>query len=198
MVQIDYFFATISPFVYLGGPRVQLVAERNGAEVGFLPIDAPALFPRTGGQVLAERHESRRAYRMQELRRQAAKLGIPLNLRPAHFPVNPAPSSYAVISAARAGGGDIHGLVQGFSRAVWAEDRDISDDAVIRDIMGKNGFDPALADRGMLTAADTYVANLDEAVSRGVFGVPFFIVGDERFWGQDKIDDLDLYLQGQV
>ncbi len=198
MVQIDYFFATISPFVYLGGPRLQSVAERAGAEVRFLPIDAPALFPRTGGQVLAERHESRRDYRMQELRRQAAKLGMPLNLRPAHFPVNPAPSSYAVISAARAGGGDIHGLVHGFGRAVWAEDRDISDDAVIRDILSVNGFDPALADRGMLAAAETYSANLEEAVSRGVFGVPFFIVGNERFWGQDRIEDLDLHLQGKL
>lgn len=198
MVQIDYFFATISPFVYLGGAEFQAVAERHGAEVRFLPLDAPALFPRTGGQVLAERHDSRKAYRLQELRRQASKRGLPLNLKPAFFPVNPAPSSYAVIAAARAGGGDLHGLVQGFGRAVWAEDRNIAEDEVVKDILAAHGFDPGIADRGMLMAAEAYAANLEDAVSRGVFGVPFFIAGEERFWGQDRIADLDLHLAGKL
>ncbi|GHC47342.1 2-hydroxychromene-2-carboxylate isomerase [Neogemmobacter tilapiae] len=197
-MQIDYFFATISPFVYLGGAEFQQVVERNGATVRFIPLDAPALFPRTGGQVLAERHDSRKAYRLQELRRQAAKRGMPLNLKPAHFPVNPAPSSYAVIAAQNAGGGDLHGLVQGFGRAVWAEGQNISDDDVIRDILGANGFDPKLADRFMVAEAESYAANLEEAVVRGVFGVPFFVVGEEKFWGQDRIADLDLHLQGKL
>jgi 2-hydroxychromene-2-carboxylate isomerase len=198
MVQIDYFFATISPFAYLGGPAFQSVAEKHGAEVRFIPLDAPALFPRTGGQVLAERHDSRKAYRLQELRRQAVKAGKPLNLKPAFFPVNPAPSSYAVISAIKAGGGDLHGLVQAFGRAVWAEDRNIADDAVVKEILAASGFDPVIADRGMLMAAETYTANLEEAVARGVFGVPFFITGEEKFWGQDRIADLDLHLQGKL
>jgi 2-hydroxychromene-2-carboxylate isomerase len=197
LVQIDYFFATISPFVYLGGARFKEIATAQGAEVRFIPLDAPALFPRTGGQVLAERHESRKAYRLQDLRRQAKKAGLPLNLKPAFFPVNPAPSAYAVIAAARAGG-DVHGLVQRFGRAVWAEDRNIAEDEVVKDILAESGFDPAIADRGMLMAAETYAANLEEAVSRGVFGVPFFIVGDERFWGQDRLDDLELHLQGRL
>ena len=197
-MQIDYFFATISPFVYLGGAEFQQVVERHGASVRFIPLDAPALFPRTGGQVLAERHDSRKAYRLQELRRQAAKRGMALNLKPAHFPVNPAPSSYAVIAAQKAGGSDLHGLVQGFGRAVWAEDRDISDDAVIRDVLAANGFDPKIADRFMVAEAETYAANLEEAVQRGVFGVPYFVVGEEKFWGQDRIADLDLHLQGKL
>jgi 2-hydroxychromene-2-carboxylate isomerase len=198
MVQIDYFFATISPFVYLGGARFEALSKAHGADVRFIPLDAPALFPRTGGQVLAERHESRKAYRLQELRRQSVKMGMPLNLKPAFFPVNPAPSSYAVIAATRAGGGDLHGLVQAFGRAVWAEDRNIAEDEVVKEILAQNGFDPAIADRGMLPAAETYAANLEEAISRGVFGVPFFVVGDERFWGQDHLEDLDLYLQGML
>jgi 2-hydroxychromene-2-carboxylate isomerase len=197
-MQIDYFFATISPYVYLGGAEFQQVVERNGATVRFIPLDAPALFPRTGGQVLAERHDSRKAYRLQELRRQAAKRAMPLNLKPAHFPVNPAPSSYALIAAQNAGGGNLHGFLQGLGRAVWAEDRDISDDAVIRDLLAANGFDPKIADRFMVAEAETYAANLEEAVQRGVFGVPFFVVGDERFWGQDRIADLDLHLQGKL
>ena len=198
MPQIDYFFTTISPFTYLAGNRLEEIAARNGATIRYVPINAPALFPRTGGQVLAERHDSRKAYRLQELRRWSARLGIKLDLQPAFFPVNPAPSSYAVISAAKLGGGDLAGLVQAFPRAVWAEGRNIADEEVVQEIVAKHGFDPKAIDRGMFTAAETYTDNLEEAVARGVFGVPFYLVGDERFWGQDRLEDLDLYLGGKL
>ena len=198
MVQIDYVFATISPFCYLAGDRLEQVAARHGASIRYMPINAPALFPRMGGQVLAERHDSRKVYRLQELRRCAARLGVKLDLQPPYFPVNPAPSSYAVIAAAKLGGGDLAGLVQAFPRAVWAEGRNIADEAVVQDIVAAHGFDPRSVDRGMFTAAETYSTNLEEAVARGVFGVPFYLVGDERFFGQDRLDDLDLFLVGKL
>jgi 2-hydroxychromene-2-carboxylate isomerase len=198
MPQIDYFFAPMSPFCYLAGDRLEAIAARHGATIRYIPINAPALFPRTGGQVLAERHDSRKAYRLQELRRTAAKRGVRLDLQPFFFPVNPAPASYAIIAAAKVGGGDLGGLVQAFPRAVWAEGRDIADDETVRDLLVKYGFAANIADRFMLEAAETYMANLEEAVARGVFGVPFYIVGDERFWGQDRLDDLDLHLSGKL
>ncbi len=68
----------------------------------------------------------------------------------------------------------------------------------MRDVMQANGFDPSIADKGMLMAAETYAKTLEEAVSRGVFGVPFYIVGTEMFWGQDRLDDLDLHLAGKL
>ena len=197
MPQIDYFFAAISPFVYLGGQRLEAIAAKHGANVRYIPIDAPALFPRTGGQVLADRHPARKAYRMQELARWSARLGMKLNLKPAFFPVNPAPASYAIIAAAKVGGGDLGGLVHAFPRAVWAEGRDISDDGVVKAILAGHGFDPAIADKYMLMAAETYAGNLEEAVSRGVFGVPSYAVGDQIFWGQDRLEDLDLHLAGK-
>ncbi len=198
MVQIDYVFATISPFCYLAGGRLEEVAARHGATVRYMPINAPALFPRTGGQVLAERHESRKIYRLQELRRWAVRLGMKLDLQPMYFPANPAPSSYAVIAAAKLGGGDLAGLVQAFPRSVWAEGRNIADEEVVREIVAAHGFDPMAVERGMFAAAETYSDNLEEAVVRGVFGVPFYLVGDERFFGQDRLEDLDLFLAGKL
>lgn len=197
MAQIEYFLTPMSPWVYLAGDRLEAIAARQGATVRYVPLDAPALFPRTGGQVLAERHESRKAYRLQELARWSKRLGMKLDLQPFFFPVNPAPASYAIISAQAAGGGDLAGLVRAFPRAVWAEGRNIADDEVVKAILAENGFDPAVADRGMFTAADTYVRNLEEAVSRGVFGVPFYIVGEEKFWGQDRLELLEEYLAGR-
>ena len=198
MPQIDYFFAAISPFVYLGGQRLEAIAAKHGASVRYIPLDAPALFPRTGGQVLADRHPSRKAYRMQELKRWSARLGMPLDLKPAFFPVNPAPASYAIIAAAKVGGGDLGGLVHAFPRAVWAEGRNISEDEVVKDILAAHGFDPAIADKYMLMAAETYASNLEEAVSRGVFGVPSYVVDEQIFWGQDRLEDLDLHLAGKI
>jgi len=198
MTQIDYYFSTISPFTYLAGNRLEEIAQRNGATIAYKPLDIVALFTRTGGTPPGQRPECRQAYRLQELRRQAAKAGMPINLQPAHFPTNAAPSSYAVIAAQKSGDGDIGALVQGFLRACWVEEKDIADEAVVRDCLKGAGFDPDLASSGLLMGAETYAANLEEAVGRGVFGAPFYIVGDERFWGQDRLDDLDLHLQGKL
>lgn len=198
MARIDYFFATVSPFTYLAGQRLEEIAARHGADIAYRPVDPAALFARTGGLPLAQRHESRKAYRLQEMRRQAAKQGMKINLQPMFWPVNPAPSAYAIIAAQAAGGGDLGALCHGLARACWAENRDISDDEVIRDQLAKAGFDPGVADRGMLAAAEGYAANLEEAVSRGVFGMPFYLVGEEAFWGQDRLDDLDLHLAGKL
>lgn len=197
MKRIDYYFATVSPFVYLAGLGLEEIAARHGAEIAYKPIDLLALFDRTGGIRPAARHESRKAYRLQELRRQSIKAGLPLNPAPAFWPTNPAPSAYAIIAAAGTGA-DVGALAHAFCRACWAEDRNIAEDEVVRDILAAHGFDPGLADRGMLAGAETYARNLDEAVMRGVFGAPFYIVGDERFWGQDRLGDLDLHLAGKL
>ena len=122
-----------------------------------------------------------------------------MNLKPAHFPTNPAPSAYAVIAAQNAGGGDVGALCHNFLRACWAEEKDIAQDDVIRDCLSQAGFDPSLANSGLLSGAETYSSNLEEAVRSGVFGAPFYIVdGSERFWGQDRVADLDAFLSGNL
>ncbi|HSF62934.1 MAG TPA: 2-hydroxychromene-2-carboxylate isomerase [Paracoccaceae bacterium] len=199
MPHIDVYGAAISPWTYFAGPRFDDIAARHGATVTWKPVDLIQLFPRTGGLPLPQRHDARKAYRLQELRRATVKTGLPFNVNPMFWPVNAAPSSYAIIAAQATGQGGIGALVHAFCRACWAEERDISDDDVVRDVLARQGFDPAIADRGMLMAAETYAANLEEAVSRGVFGAPFYIVdGAEKFWGQDRLDDLDLFLAGKL
>ncbi|MGC1261203.1 MAG: DsbA family protein, partial [Jannaschia helgolandensis] len=129
-----------------------------------------------------------------EMRRAAAKLEMPINLQPAHWPTNAAPSSYAIIAAVRDGSGDVADLVAGLTRACWAEEKHIAQDEVIGDCLAAAGFDRALVDHDMMQGAETYARNLEDAVKAGAFGAPFFIVGEEPFWGQDRIDDLDAYL----
>lgn len=199
MAHIDLFFSTLSPYAYLAGNRAEEVAAKHGATITYKPMDIMALLARTGGTSPKDRHVSRIEYRAQDLMRQAKKAGLPFNLEPAHWPTNGAPSSYAFIAAQNAGGGDLGKLMFAITRAVWAEDKDIAEDAVVRACLEEAGFDPALADSGLLVGAETYAANLEEAVERGVFGSPFYITDkDERFWGQDRIDDLDATLAGDL
>lgn len=198
MRQIDYYYTVMSPWCYLAGDRPAEVAARHGCTLRYKPVDPAALFARTGGVALAERHESRKAYRLQELRRQAAKLDKPIKIQPLHFGTNPAPAAYAIIAAQEAGGGDIHALVQGLSNALWEADRAVAEDDVIRDCLGHAGFDPGLAFSGMLTGAEIYGRNLEDAIEAGVFGYPFFVVEGEKFWGQDRIEDLDFHLAGKL
>ena len=199
MPHIDYYFATLSPFTYLAGTRLEQIAARYGATIAYKPVDVIALFGRTGGTPPAQRHASRQEYRAQDLLRQAKYLKMPFNLKPAHWPTNMAPSSYAIIAAQNAGGGDLGVLTHAFTRACWAEEKDIADEAVVRACLAEAGFDPDLADSGFLEGAETYAANLEEAAARGVFGAPFYITDDDqRFWGQDRLDHLDAHLQERV
>ncbi|QUJ75533.1 2-hydroxychromene-2-carboxylate isomerase [Sulfitobacter albidus] len=198
MPTIDYYFATLSPYCYLAGTRLEEVAAKHGATINYKPFDIIAAFGRTGGTAPADRHPARIEYRAQELPRQAKKLGMPFNLKPAHWPTNGAPAAYAFIAAQEAGGGDLGALAHAITRACWAEQKDIAEDAVIKACLREAGFDPALADSGLLVGAETYARNLEEAVEAGAFGAPFYVVGSERFWGQDRIEDVDLHLQGKL
>lgn len=195
MADINYYFATLSPFTYLTGTRLEEIAAKHGASIAYKPLDIMALFGRTGGTPPKDRHISRQEYRLIEIERQAKNLGFPVNLKPAHWPTNPAPSSYAIIAAQSAGGGDLGKLVHTFLRSVWADEKDIADDGVVRACLEEAGFDPELANSGMLEGAETYATNLEEAIESGVFGAPFYITSDgQRFWGQDRLDDLDAHL----
>lgn len=198
MPQIDYFFSTLSSYTYLAGQRLERVAAKHGAAIVYKPFDLGAAFARTGGAHPDNRHPSRVDYRAQELHRQAKKLGVPFNLNAAHWRTNGAPAAYAFIAAQNAGGGDLGLLAHAICRSVWADEKDIAQDDVIKSCLTEAGFDPSLADSGLLAGAEAYTANLEEAVERGVFGAPFYLVGDQRFWGQDRLADLDMYLAGEL
>lgn len=203
MSHIDYYFSTLSPYVYLAGARLEAIAARHGHAINYKPLDIGQLFMRTGGVMPKDRHPNRMGYRAQELPRQAKKAGMPLNMSPAHWPTNAAPSGYAIITAQRAHGengkGDLGALVQAFCRSVWVDDNEIADDSVVRACLSEAGFDPALADSGMLASAETYASNLEDAVNAGAFGTPFYVTDQgQMFWGQDRLDDLDLFLSGEL
>jgi 2-hydroxychromene-2-carboxylate isomerase len=193
MAGIDYYLFPLSPFSYLAGLGLEEVAGRQGATIAYKPVQLYRIFAETGTPLLKDRHVSRQKYRLQDIARLARAKGLPINPTPRHFPTNAVPASAAIISA-QAQGGDIGRLVHAFLRAVWAEERDIAEGEVVRDILAQAGFDPALADKGLLSAVETLERNSDEAIRRFVFGAPSYVVGEEVFWGQDRLPLLEAHL----
>ncbi|MHA3913667.1 DsbA family protein [Halovulum sp. GXIMD14793] len=194
MTLIDYFFTPLSPFTYLAGQRLEEIADRHGAEIAYKPFIIAELGKHTGFVPLAERHPNRIANRAQDLTRIADKTGLPFTLSPAYWPSNPVPASTAIIAAAKDGSGDMGALCHGIMRTTWAEEKDIAQDDVIADCLEAAGFDRSLATSGMLSGVETLERYTNEALERGVFGSPTYIVGTEVFWGQDRLDYLDRYL----
>ena len=194
-MRVDYYCALISPWTYLGHERLRALAASHGADIVIHPVNVLAVFEQTGGLPLPKRAPQRQAYRMQELRRWRERLGVDLNLEPAHFPADETRAAELVI-AARADGLDAVDLAGRFMRAVWAEERDISLSRTIGEIVAEAGMDLSALER----AAKRYDANAiraaetDEAIARGVFGAPTYVIGEELFWGQDRLDFVETAL----
>jgi len=194
MAQIDYYMIPISPFTYLAGTQLEEVAAKHGASINYKPFALLKLFQEQGTPMVPDRHPSRIAYRAQEIVRIGKMNGLDVNLKPAHWPTNPVPSCTAIIAAQAAGGGDLGGLSHGLCKACWADERDIAEDDVVAELLQKHGFDAGLANAGMLEGAEAYERNTQDAMNAGVFGAPTYVVGDQVFWGQDRLSYLDAYL----
>ncbi|MEQ8440336.1 MAG: 2-hydroxychromene-2-carboxylate isomerase [Alphaproteobacteria bacterium] len=189
---IDYYYSHVSPYSFLGHAQLKAVAERTGASVNYRPISVAEIFPKTGGVPVDKRPPERRAYRMVELKRWSAHLNIPMNFEPKHFPVSDKPALHLALAAARHGA-DIHALSGAIMKAAWQEERDISDWETLKDIANTLGLDgTALADEAQTPDIEALgLSNCEQALKSGCFGVPWFVVGGEPFWGQDRLDMLE-------
>ena len=189
---IDYYTAVNSPWTYLGHDRFVALAQQHGADVAVKPINLGDVFPVSGGLPLPKRAPQRQAYRLVELARWSEFLGRPINLQPKFFPVDGNPGSLWVLAAAESGTAEALRLAGAIGRAVWAQERDIADPATLAAIAAECGLDAAaLAARAQhADMSARYKALTDEAIARGVFGAPTYVLDGELFWGQDRLDFL--------
>jgi 2-hydroxychromene-2-carboxylate isomerase len=191
-VTIDYYLAPQSPWTYLGHARFTAIARAAGAVVNVRPADYGRIFPASGGLPLAKRAPQRQAYRLVELRRFSEHLGVPMHLKPRHFPVAADPASKLILAVDLADGADAAMDLTGrVLRACWAEERDIADANTLRSVLGEAGLPAA---RWEAAAGETvqqrYDQTTQQALEAGVFGAPSYVVEGEIFWGQDRLDFL--------
>ncbi len=186
---VTVYYALQSPWTYLGWPGLRDLAAEKDLNIVYRPIKMAPVFAASGGLPLAKRPAQRQAYRMMELKRWRDVLGLPLTLQPTFFPTDENQGALMVI-AHEQDGGDADGLSFAMMRAVWAEERDLSDQATLKAIAAEQGLDgdALLAASKEKSVTDAYEANTEAALHAGVFGVPTFAVGDELFWGQDRLD----------
>jgi carboxymethylenebutenolidase len=190
---VDYYFTPVSPWTYLGHARFAALLAGHGATVQVKPVDYGRIFPASGGVPLRERAPQRQAYRLVELRRFRERLGVPLVLEPKFFPVDATPAALAILAVeATAGPAAAMRVAGACLQACWAEERDLADAATLAAIVRGQGLDP-----GPVLSADAVEdarRRLDtmtvEAIDRGVFGAPTYVLGGELFWGQDRLDFL--------
>ncbi len=194
---VDYYLSLNSPWTYLGGPRLAEMAKRHGAQVRVKPVSLGEIFPTTGGLPLPKRAPARQAYRLVELERWRGFLDMPLNLHPAFFPAPEALAAACVIAAGQSGGDPLR-LSQAILRAVWAEEKNIAEEATLAELATASGHDAKalLAKAQEPEIAETYAGYTKEALESGVFGAPSYVFNREVFWGQDRLDFLDRALSG--
>jgi 2-hydroxychromene-2-carboxylate isomerase len=199
MIDLHCYYSLSSPWAYLAGPQLQDIVRRHRVRLLLKPYDFQAVVLKTGGMPLRTRLPPRRAYHDVELARWSEYLGIPLVLKPRHYPQqmpdDPNWNKYAgwMVIAAQDQGLDAFPLSHAILRALWAEERDIALPETRRQIADENGYDGA----ALVTAEESprvqelYQAYSDEALALGVFGAPSFVLDGVIYWGQDRLGFVD-------
>ncbi len=196
MANIDYYFAPHSPWSYLGHQRFADLAARAGATVRLLPTDLAKVFPVSGGLPLGQRAPQRQAYRLVELKRFSEHLKLPMNIKPKFFPVSGDDAARLILAVEQANGpGAAMAFTGAVMRAVWVEERNIADAAVLAELLSEHKLDAArLADSKSPAVQQRYEAIAQQAIDAAVFGAPSYVIEGEMFWGQDRLDFVEARL----
>jgi|TARA_R110001583_G_scaffold193866_3_gene363378 2-hydroxychromene-2-carboxylate isomerase len=194
---ITHYFFVQSPWAFLGIRRAAEIATRHNAKIDHRPVKASEIFKHGGGLPLKQRPLPRQEYRMVELKRWRRYLGIPLNENPKFFPTNEQLAAGTII-AAKIDGQDVTNLIATLMEDIWLNDRDASSPDVIAEALHANGLSSQYLELAQdSTVMDTYDAYTRDAVTANIFGVPTYFIGDEMFWGQDRLDFVDRALATQ-
>ena len=190
-LHIDYYVSLNSPWTHLGAARIEGMAHAAGASMRVYPVDFGAIFSASGGLPLPKRSPQRQAYRLQELHRWRDHLGIPITIQPKHFPSPEALSSACVIGVRETmGDAPAIKLAHAVLKGVWQRELNAGEPETMAMLIRECGLDP---DAVLKLGADPRWAARREAdtraaLERGVFGAPSYVIGDDIFWGQDRLE----------
>lgn len=191
---INYYHFLISPFSYLAIDRFNEIKTRHDLTVNYLPISVMDVFGELSVLPPGKRHPSLQRLRMDELKRWSSMLGLPMNLTPAHFPVDQTLAAQMVFAAGGADGNtDAGKLSDALLKAVWEEEKNISDEETLIAVADSVGLEGAnlLEQARDEQWSSLYASTTKSALETGVVGSPTYEVGEELFWGQDRLDFLE-------
>jgi 2-hydroxychromene-2-carboxylate isomerase len=194
---LEFSYDYSSPWTYLAFTRIERLCRATGAELAWRPILVGGIFNTVNPSVYEARQHpvpAKARYMLKDLGDWAAFCGVTIRFPPSVFPVNSVKALRGALVALE------HGRISSYSTAVFAgyfgDDLDISRDDVLRPIVERVGLDPAeyFAKIGRPDYKERIRANTDECVRRGGFGSPTMFAGDDMYFGNDRLELVELAL----
>jgi 2-hydroxychromene-2-carboxylate isomerase len=188
MTKLEVFWDAGSPYTYLAITQLEGLAKRTGVEIELIPFLLGGVF-KAAGNTMPAAVPAKAIHLIQDLARWRDYYGVPMKLPPAEvpFPLNTLVPMRVAVAAKKAGKGDEY--CRALFHAYWGEGRDVSQPAEIEKIAASIGLDgkALLEQSSSPEVKDQLRANTDEAVRRGAFGAPAMFIGEELYWGNDRL-----------
>ncbi|MGU3307949.1 2-hydroxychromene-2-carboxylate isomerase [Pseudomonas sp. M5A4_2d] len=185
---LEFFFDLGSPATYLAYTQLPALCAETGTQLVYQPMLLGGVFKATGNASPITVPAKGR-YMFNDLARYAKRYNVPLKFNP-HFPINTLVLMRAVTGIQLRQPERFQAFIDCLFRALWVEGRNLGDPAGVAAVLAEAGFDPeevlALAnDESVKTALKD---KTEEAIQRGVFGAPSMFVGNDMFFGQDRLE----------
>ena len=189
---VEFFFDFGSPTVYLAATQLPKIAERHGATVLWRPFLLGGVFKATGN-VSPAMVPAKARYMGDDLERFAQRYEVPFLFNP-FFPVNTLALMRGAVAYQQQGRLDQYS--EAIFSAMWVTGKDMNEPTIIAEVLGAIGIsaEDFLIAIAAQDVKETLKSNTEEAVKRGAFGAPTFFVGDEMFFGQDRLDFVEATL----
>lgn len=185
---VTFHYDYISPYTYMAWTQLEVLAEGANATVDYRPFNLRQLMPLVGNRPTTIECANKGRYAFRDLGRWAARYGVPFARNPNWGKFDHAPMLRGALVAIDEG--VIAAYNSAMFRGMWAEGLNLGDQQVFAEALQRAGLNgAALAARAFSTERDGQLdANTKQAAERGVFGSPTFFVGDEQFFGNDRLD----------
>ncbi|QJP07132.1 2-hydroxychromene-2-carboxylate isomerase [Pseudomonas multiresinivorans] len=185
---VEFYFDFGSPTSYLAYTQLPGICAETGAELVYRPVLLGGVFQATGNaSPIAVPAKGR--YTLIDMTRFARRYGVPMKMNP-HFPINTLTLMRAATGIQLRQPERFEALLACVFKGMWVDALNLGDPAVLGPLLAEAGFDPQelLALTAEQEVKDALKANTEAAIKRGMFGAPTFFVGNEMFFGQDRLD----------
>ena len=185
---VDFYFDVGSPTAYLAFTQLPAICAKTGATLNWCPMLLGGVFQATGNHSPAT-IAAKAKYMFDDLNRFAARYGVPFAHNP-YFPVNTLMLMRAITGLKMRDDPRLLAFVEAIFTAMWVDQKNMNDLAVVGQVLHNAGFDGAamMALVSQLEVKDRLKTLTERAVQRGIFGAPTMFVGEQMFWGQDRLD----------
>lgn len=190
---VEFYYDFGSPASYLAYKHLPVIAQRHGAEIAYKPFLLGGVFKSTGNHSPVE-VPAKGKWMWQDLKNFADRYKAAFNAN-SHFPIN---TLHLMRGAYAVAPGDLQRYSDAMFQAIWVDDMDLNQPKLIGQVLTKAGFDAKaiFAAVEQDEAKGKLRATTDQAVARGAFGAPTFFVGDQMFFGQDRLDFVEEAIAG--